>query len=118
METWCIYLVNIFLYIITIPNCINEKYLRVHHSRSSIKKITRKSSFIKKILFLNFKNELPKLLFAINTAYYIVWLLCGICLTICTFLKVDIIITPITIVLIIHSIIIVSIMFWESSKQR
>ncbi len=118
MESWCIYFVNIFLYTITVPIYINEKYIRVHHSRSFIKKMTQKSSFIKRILFLDFKNELSKLLYTINVAYYIFWVLCGICLIICTFLKVNFIITLITVILIIHSIIIILLMFLEFCKQR
>ena len=116
MESWCVYLINIFIYIVTVPYYIKEKYIRIHHSRSFIKKLTSKSSFIKKILFVDFKNELPKLLYKINTAYYIIWILCGICLTTSTFLKINIITTIITIALIIHSIIIVLLMFWEFTK--
>ena len=117
MEAWILYLVNIFLYVITVPCIAYEKYLRSRHSKTFIKKTAKKTAFIRRLLYLDFKGELPTLLFVINAVYYITWVLCGVCLLIFTLLNMTAVITAITVVLIVESVTLILIMWWQLSKQ-
>ena len=118
MECVCIYLVNFFLYVIIVPYLIYEKYLRINHSKSFIKKHSKGTLIISRILFINFKHELPQIIYILNIVYYLFWLLCGTCIVLSLLLKIDVMITYITIGLIIHSIFLVFLILLQHFKSN